>query len=268
MKVQCGVYGAGWSHAYSTTLWKKSEKLEWVHNQTLPITFYVDAAIRDGVEAKAERKFFWMVESRDLFPGLVDWVKENSKKVSESCEALLTHCRELVGLEPNFFYMPPHGYWVENPQIYPKTKNISFLTSNKNWLPGHRVRLEWLNKLKDHCDVYGRGFNEVEKVEDAIRDYRFHVCIENNDKYFSEKILNAFACGAIPITIADREALGLFFDLNGIIFLDDSFDINSLTEELYLSKMEAIQLNLFAVRSFAMVEDKIVEMLFGEESLN
>ena len=57
----------------------------------------------------------------------------------------------------------------------------------------------------------------------------FSVAIENT---FSEKILDCFLTGTVPIYLGATN-LRSIFDIGGIINLDKSFDVNSLTPELY-----------------------------------
>ena len=41
-----------------------------------------------------------------------------------------------------------------------KSKMISMIASNKNMCAGHAKRLEWVERIGDQVDLYGRGFNE------------------------------------------------------------------------------------------------------------
>ena len=61
----------------------------------------------------------------------------------------------------------------------------------------------------------------------------FSVCIENttHDTYFTEKILDCFATGTLPIYKGTKN-ITKYFDGNGILFLDE-ININELTPELY-----------------------------------
>ena len=67
----------------------------------------------------------------------------------------------------------------------------------------------------------------------------FSVAIENNvlRTYFTEKVLDCFATGTIPIYLGAPD-IGDHFNIDGILTLDD-FD--SISTDLYYSKMDAIQ---------------------------
>lgn len=92
-----------------------------------------------------------------------------------------------------------------------KTKNCSFITSNKGFLPGHRDRLAFTYKLVPHfgerIDVFGAGIlingRHVDLVdkESGILPYKYHIVVENQLKpnYFTEKLQDCYLCGAMPI---------------------------------------------------------------------
>ena len=87
----------------------------------------------------------------------------------------------------------------------PKTKLIAVIASSKKLMPGHVQRLHFIEKLKAHygsqMDFYGRGFVNMEDKLDALRDYRFHIVLENSniDDYFSEKFTDCVIAGAYPL---------------------------------------------------------------------
>lgn len=88
---------------------------------------------------------------------------------------------------------------------FPKKKLLSVITSNKSFTKEHKKRIEFVKKLKDYygdnIDFYGRGFNDMDDKLVALKDYRFHVVIENSvyDNYFTEKITDCFLAGSFPL---------------------------------------------------------------------
>jgi hypothetical protein len=74
---------------------------------------------------------------------------------------------------------------------------------------------------------------------------------------YSEKLTDCFATGTIPIYYGCD--VSEVFDTNGIIMLTDDFDPNTLTEELYLSKMESIKKNYEITMNLPIAEDYIYE---------
>ena len=130
-------------------------------------------------------------------------------------------------------------------------------------IPGHLKRLEFVEKFKNQVDLYGRGFQEIDCKEDGLRDYMFSIAVENAvyDTYFTEKLTDCFATGTIPIFYGCR-GVTEYFNEDGIIFLDDDFDVSTLTEELYYSKMDAIKDNYQRSLEFPVAEDYIYTNYF------
>ena len=130
------------------------------------------------------------------------------------------------------------------------------IASNKNMCNGHRLRLEWVEKLKSKVDLYGRGFKTIETKEEGLCDYMFSVAIENatTDAYYTEKILDCFATGTVPVYYG-TDTICEYFDCKGIIKLDDKFDVTMLTKKLYLSMKQAILTNLKLATEFDTLED-------------
>jgi hypothetical protein len=87
----------------------------------------------------------------------------------------------------------------------------------------------------------------------------FSVCVENDvcDTYFTEKILDCFATGTIPIYKGTKN-IANHFNQNGIIFLDD-ISLDDLTPELYYSKMDYIKENFEKVLPFNVNEDWVYD---------
>lgn len=85
-----------------------------------------------------------------------------------------------------------------------KTKLLSVITSNKIYTRGHRMRIAFVQKLKEHygeqLDVYGRGFNDFDDKWDVIAPYKYHISLENCSipYYWSEKLADTYLGNAFP----------------------------------------------------------------------
>jgi glycosyltransferase involved in cell wall biosynthesis len=135
--------------------------------------------------------------------------------------------------------------------IYQKSKLLSFITSNKTFTDWHRFRIECVNHLSrytNNFDLYGVGYNEIDQKILGLKDYRFSIAIENGNhrNYFTEKILDCFLTGTIPVyrgcpNISD------FFDINGIITFDTKEElleiVTNLNDDVYESKLESAKNN-------------------------
>jgi|GEM_PF-263222 Glycosyltransferase family 10 (fucosyltransferase). len=86
-----------------------------------------------------------------------------------------------------------------------KSKKISFITSNREFLPGHVARVRFYSLLKeklgDRVDFFGNGIKPIADKKDALLDYQFSICIENSciDDYWSEKIADPLLSYTVPI---------------------------------------------------------------------
>lgn len=222
----------------------------------------------------AEHSSYWKYEIRDA-------VLKNHDKF----DVIFTHDKVLLETLPNTRFMPaadcivfnripnpvqgyepfkcdPNNPDFELPddifQIYKKSKLASVMASDKAWLPGHVQRLKFLDKIKHRVDVYGTCqrvlFGQEIRKETkflSLRDYAFSIAIENlshevDDYYFTEKIVDCFTTGTVPIYYGCPN-IGKFFDTRGIlIFRNDeelSNILDNLSMDLYYSMMEYIQHN-------------------------
>lgn len=269
MKTKFNLFGNTFTHltggnkGYSVH-GKISQYIEWVKDGSGFGSFYLDYCINEAfAQDLSTPQYAWLLESKFITTNLVEQIKFNPDKYIDKFDLIFTHDQDLLKIDPKFKWVPAQGFWIKQPKIYPKTKLVSMISSNKSFCEGHRVRLDWINKIRNQVDLYGRGFNEIEFKEDGLCDYMFSVAIENGEyeTYFTEKILDCFATGTIPIYIGAPD-IGNYFNLDGIIQLDRNFDVSNLTEELYNSKRQAIEDNLERVKKMEVLEDFIWENYF------
>lgn len=235
---------------------KVSKYIEWVFDNSSDTTFYVDDKINLAFHDTSKTdKYAWLNESKYIIPHTTEQVKSDYKRYFQVFKNIFTHNQELLELDPRFKWVPAQGFWIKTPKLYKKSKLISFITSNKNITDGHRIRLEWVKKLGNSVDLFGRGFNEIQTKEEGLCDYMFSVVIENGfyDSYFTEKILDCFASGTIPVYLG-TDKISNFFNQKGIISLDENFVVS---EDLYYSNIEAIKDNLERVKNYEILEDYI-----------
>jgi hypothetical protein len=234
---------------------KVSKYIEWV-KEGGDTTFYIDNTINDGVtDGRTGPKYLWLLESKFIKPGLVETIIENRQLVENTYEIIFTHDQRLLSLGDKFKWVPAQGFWIQEPKIYEKSKMISMISSNKKMCEGHLKRLEWIERIGDQVDLYGRGFNEIALKEEGLCDYMFSIAIENGqyETYFTEKLLDCFATGTIPVYLGAPD-IGNHFNKDGIINLTEEFDVS---EEIYYSKMDAIQENLEKAKEMEILEDFI-----------
>ncbi len=134
-----------------------------------------------------------------------------------------------------------------------KQNRISVICSNNKGLPGHRKRLEFLDKLRlhpiaRHIDFYGGGHNHVFDKLDAIAPYKYHLVLENSvvPDYWSEKLGDPLLGFALPIYYGCPN-IEKYFSKKSLIQIDiDDFEKTVATmeriikDDIYESYLPAI----------------------------
>jgi hypothetical protein len=239
--------------------------VEWDYHGGGDVNLYVSQRALDAINDKSGKPtYIWLLESRQIIPQFYDWVLNNYDFVMSRVDGIFSCdesvCEKYKGVSYGITNAAP---WVVDRQIFKKTKLVSMIASNKRMCEGHLKRLSFVDKFRDKLDFYGRGFNEISCKEEGLKDYMFSVGIENAvyDTYFTEKLTDCFACGTIPIFYGCK-GVTKYFNEDGIIFLDDNFDLSTLTEDLYYSKIEAVKDNFERAINFPVAEDYLYTTYF------
>jgi hypothetical protein len=252
------MHSRGFSHAPSSTWYKQSDFITWDYgSRDNHITFYIDGDMNQGFNEKSDgkKKFLWGLESPKYNDDFISRVKNNLNEVLDTFEMIFTYSDELLSLDSKFKFCPANGFWVDEAKLHEKNKLVSMICSDKQKTEQQRFRVEFANSNKDKVDVMGHLCRGIQKKEEGLNDYMFSVCIENDthDTYFTEKVLDAFATGTIPIYKGTRNIVN-HFNPQGILFLDD-VEIDDLTEDLYFSKLEYVKENLEIVKGLDVLEN-------------
>lgn len=253
------------SHAKYTTDHQSSKYIDWdrtKNNDENAIIFITDNSML-SCENIIGQKIGFLMEPRSINNGIYDWVVENKHKF----KSILTYDKQLIDLSKNFEFYPHCGCWIkpEDQLIHNKTKLLSIIASSKNQTRGHKLRHSVISFARDmniNIDVYGRGYNPVDYKLTSLKDYAFSVVIENSkiDYYFTEKIIDCFMTGTVPIYWG-CPSISKFFNLDGVIVFDD-FDtlltqLESLSLEKYISMLPAIRENFELAKEYLIAEDWI-----------
>ena len=135
---------------------KESKYIEWVKDGA-DATFYIDNTINNGIkDGRTGLKYLWLLESRYIKPGLVESIIANREVVEQTYDIIFTHDQRLLSLGDKYKWCPAQGFWIKDPKVCEKSKMISMIASNKNMCEGHRLRLEWVDRIGDQVDLYGR----------------------------------------------------------------------------------------------------------------
>lgn len=260
--INVNMMSGNFAHAYCSTWWKHAKNIKYEYGtKNNSISIYIDGGMYAGINDKndGKLKFLWILESRQFDGGCSENVKNELSKIKEVFTEVWTHNDELLKLDPIFKWCPAYGTYIEEFGIYPKSKKISMITSNKQSTPQHQFRYNFANQNRHRFDLFGRGFQEIASKEIGLKDYMFSIAIENDtyDTYFTEKILDCFATGTIPIYKGTKKIVD-HFNGDGILFLDET-NLDDLNEDLYLSKMDAIKENYERVKKLDTLDDWIFE---------
>ena len=130
-----------------------------------------------------------------------------------------------------------------------KTKCLSWVTSNLTHIPGHRYRMQFLERAQEALDfdLWGNGFKPLEDKWDGIADYKFSIAFENfsGSGYFSEKLMDCFVCETLPIYYGCT-AITKYFPEGSVWLMDpeDPFVFEKITDlvesEAWLERRDVI----------------------------
>lgn len=225
------------------------------------------------------RKIAWLLEPPEINPNIYEFIKKNYNRF----DFVITHNKELTKLDKRILYCINGMCWINESDfcIYSKSKVVSIIASGKTHTTGHKLRnkfVEYVNnnrgKLNYSVDIYGWSFNPLRYKLDGLMDYYFSIAIENSqsNNYFTEKIIDCFVTGTVPIYWG-TPGLAEFFDINGVITFStiEELDeiLNNLTLDDYTSRMESIKYNYERAKEFVSPEDWMYKNLdiFKETSL-
>lgn len=150
-----------------------------------------------------------------------------------SCRTDLSHKNVLFSHELNTWMINKTYDELNAENKIEKTKLLSVVCSDQIWLPGHKLRYAFVNRLighfKDKIDVFGRGFNPIADKYDALAPYKYSVAIENSSipGYFTEKIADCYLSLAMPIYYGCPD-IEKYFDNNSLLSIDPYHYLTSI----------------------------------------
>lgn len=269
MDTEISAFGSPFDHDVTSCMFIPPKKFKWVFDipSSDDIEVYMDYNILGGMQSKSKNKFLWLCESKGITPNQLEFIKSNYAQLKQIYKKIFTHVSDILELDSIFCYCPPAANmtWIKNRGIHNKSKLVSMVSSGKNFCSGHRFRNNLMTKFKEFdfkIDYYGRLFNPFEKKEDVLNDYYFSITIENEkySNYYTEKLMDCFATGTIPIYHGTPD-LPKMFNQDGVIILDDLFDVKTLNADLYYAKLDAIKDNFERCINHQSADDYIYERI-------
>lgn len=261
------------AHAHSTVSNKVSKCISWdraCSDSNRP-TFYTNEQIFECNTPK-DLSYGLLYESK----ALIKKVYKRAPNVMHNFRFIFTFDPDLLRLNPQIFkFAPAGGIWIGEEYgggsfgIKEKSKLVSMISSRKKscWL--HRFRYKKARKLSKSnlVDVY--GIDKWVHINETIDDYMYSIVIENNniDNYFTEKIMNCFAVGTVPIYLGCTN-IDKFFNKEGIIQISRWTNIKKLIRNLsvedYRNRLDAVLENFEKCKQFEIIEDYIYRKYFED----
>lgn len=250
------------SHGDSSCHDRSPKNFKWDRNiYESNICFFTDNCLHLVNSDPSKIKIAWLCEPIAINSYIYDYIKHKYNDF----DYILTYDKDLINIDNNKFLFYPHGgCWIKDCdiKIYEKNKLCSIISSNKRMTIGHNLRHEIISKY-DNIDVYGRGYKPIENKILGIKDYMFHIVIENSiqDDYFTEKIIDSLALGSIPIYYGTKNINNYFNGIlcfNNIIEFDEIFK-KYVNMEYFNNTYKNIYLNHNETKKYIIAEDYIFE---------
>lgn len=268
-------YGFPFDPAHSSCSNRKPKNFEWKlpSYSNIDHLVLIDNTILQYEQLPPEIKnlYGWVCESRSIVSNLSQFLTWNYDKLEQRFRKIFVSDKNLASISNVFQYCPAGSNlpWVPESEyaIYEKTKLVSMIASVKKHTKGHMIRHSYADRFKDNLDLFGGacGSSRLPDTDPTqpwkskmfgLKDYMFHVVVENDfyDGYYTEKLTDCFATGTIPVYLGNP-AIGELFNMDGIIVLDEKFDIKLLTPELYYSKLDAVEENFDKIKKLQSSDD-------------
>lgn len=232
------------------------------------ITLFTDGQMYNPLVDLVEStyKVGWLHEYWDLHPENY----ERAESVLDKFDVILTTEPELLKKDERFWPYVRGGTWVfqEDWAVYPKTKFIAMVLSDKEICPGHKLRHEIVRELgvfSGLVDFYGPSFTPIgtDKAR-AFKDYAFAIAVEpaRRDGAFAEHLLDPIAFGTVPIYWGCPN-IGKYMNAKGILSFSDidglKYILGHISLKMYQSMLPHIYDNLERLPQYAITDDWIME---------
>jgi len=263
-KVTFNIFDDVFSHDKYSVAGRESSYINWdrsISNIQNPI-FYSHGKMLNEVINK-DNSYGFIFESKGIIPGIYNSVESTINKFDK----VFTHNSDFLQKYENCFWIPGGGVWIGGSygkgeiKIHNKNKLCSIVSSTKQMCELHKYRLNIVKGLNNSSiDIF--GINKWVPIYETLEKYMFSIVIENyqDELYFTEKLLNCFATGTIPIYLGAKK-IDKIFNTDGILQFNTSEELNEIlskvSQNLYNDKLESIKDNFERCKKFLSIEDYI-----------
>jgi len=158
---------------------------------------------------------------------------------AEKFDLILTWNKELLELSnaQKFIF---GCCWIDWDSFNLDKKNqVSFITSNKGWAPGHQMRLSIWEGLQDADNLNGFEILKymspprVPSKNFLFENAKYAITLENQklENWITEKVIDCFASKTIPIYCGCPN-IGEYFNIDGIITFDTLEELKDILDNL------------------------------------
>ncbi len=262
------MYGKEIKHAKSSSGENEPTLFDWIWDSKQEHVILTGDSVLEVDNFNNEKKYGWLLEPYELKPLGYNYILEHSSKF----HVIFTYSEYHLKVINNSILLPLGGCWInkESRRIYEKNKNTSIFVSKKKSKPGRILRHQIINNNYQDVDEYGFR-NWVDNKIEGLQDYRFSIVIENVkiDYYFTEKLIDCFITGVIPIYWG-CPAIHKFFDIKGMLIFNTIEelevilkDIEDNGEFIYQSKINSIINNYYISHKYLIADDLIYYYVKG-----
>jgi len=263
--IEINLFDTTFTHQACSVALQTPQSMRYVRGQMdwPGITVFVDGELYSPVvdDVRSRFKIGWLHEARALHP-------ENYERISQvmhKFDAVMSHDAALLALGAPFIKTIRGGSWVSLDQwgMYPKSKNVSMILSEKIQLEGHQLR-HAIAAAGLPIDVFGPtpflGGNKAL----VYKEYCFAVVVEacKEENFFSEHLIDALAYGCVPIYWGCPN-IASYFDPAGLMLIDRLSDLPFLLEANlmhdYWRRAPALIVNQTLARFYTITEDWQIE---------
>lgn len=250
------------------------------------VVIYTDNNV-NSINSNSKYNIASLIESPLIKKSSYDYIQNNYNKF----DIILTFHKKFLDLNPNKFKLQLYGTtWINEKyrQIYNKTKLCSLIASNKKDTTGHILRHSIIDYLimknNTNVDFYGSRFNNLPYINtkayteehsgchisnqkiNSLKDYMFSIVIENckSDYYFTEKLIDCFLTGTVPI-FWGCPSIKNFFNVKGMIIFDTLEECINIINSINVNKYN--EMKPYIEENFKIANEKYTKFKFNETEI-
>jgi hypothetical protein len=220
------------------------------------VCFFTDICFHEAPDDPSDHKIALFLEPRVVAPNGYKFIEENS----DVFDYILTFYTDMVDND-KYLYVPRGGTWLKEWSVGDKSRMVSVLSTQKYGARSYEMRHKIAAWFWQHPqDVFGEKYHAT--IRDAYESYRYSVVVlnERSDMWFTERLIDCFALGTVPI-LWGCPSIGSVFNPDGIIQFETLSELPRIIEEIsewdYKKRLPAINDNHWRAYEYRRTEDLI-----------